>query len=254
MSTCCKRSTAWSATRTANILSIEVTSLKAKTVGRSKCLTLAEVGAPTDSWRTNPPRIICLRGITSDFPQLSWDFPEGSGSSFLDPNYVVLNPFPAMATIDSATGSWLNYNPYSYGTNGCLDTSKPTSMQVVSDNISCLESEEFPSKCKRDLFSKKDTVFIKAYDRTLYPSEPGGLARTIYTYIFEFEISWKAQVFTFETNLSLVNDGHLCCGTTNNLSYASTPNVDTNSNLDNIVNSIQQMDYIMASRISQRKQ
>lgn len=245
MSTCCKRSTIWSATRTSNILSVEVTSLKAKTIGRSKCLSLT---APTDSWRTNPPTIICLRGITSDFPQLSWDFPEGSGSSFLDPQYVVLNPFPARATIDSATGSWLNYNPSSYGTNGCLDTSKPTSIQVISDNISCLESDEFPSKCKRDLFSKKDVVYVRAYDRTLHSGS------TVYIYTFEFEISWKAQVFTLETNLSLINDGHLCCGTTNNLSYSSTPNTDTNSNLDSIINSIQQMDYITASRIAQRKQ
>lgn len=246
MSNCCQRSTAWSATRSVNILNVEVTSLKAKTIGRTKCYSYT---APNDSWRISPPKnIICTRSIDNNFPEMNWEFPDGMSSAFLDIQFVVLNPFPISAVIDSGTGSWTNFSPYSFGANGCLNTNNVTSIEVLSDNTECLQSETFPSKCKRILFNKKDITSVIAWDRTM---DTGNI---IYKYIIECEIEWLARVSSFETNLRLINSNHLCCGDDNDLGYLSTPNQDTTNQLDSLVQAIRNMDYITASRIAQRKQ
>lgn len=246
MSNCCERSTGWSATRVVNLLTIEVTYLKARTIGRTKCISWT---APNDSWRTSPPKnIVCTRAIENNFSEMTWEFPDGFSSGFLDSQFVVLNPFPISAVVDSGTGSWTNYSPYSIGAPGCLNTNKVSSLQVLSDNTSCLESDEIPSKCKRILFNKKDITSIIAWDRTM------DAENTIYKYIIECEIKWLARVTSFETNLRLIHGNHLCCGNDNSLIYLSTPDQDTTSQLNSLVEAIRNMDYITASRIAQRKQ
>lgn len=244
MSICCKRSTGWDATRTVESLYAVITSISAKTNTKTKCVSNS---LPEHSWITNAPKTICSSAFINT-PEQSWS---GSsiGSDLID-GFIVTPSFNYSYILDNSTGSWINSSPYSISAGGCLNTSEITNIQVVSDNIECLKNNG--PECSRTLFSKTDKFQVKAWSLNDYKQVTNGYE--IYSYLIDIQLTWEARVKIFETKLSLSNENHDCCpNQANDLSFASSPDVDNTDNLNSIVNSIRTMPYFMVALMANRK-
>ena len=244
MSTYCKRSTGWDATRTVQNLYAVVNSISAKTSLKTKCVSNT---FPEHSWITNPPKTACSRTFVST-PEQSWSGGR-IGSELID-GFIVTPSFNHSYLLDASTGSWTNSSPYSISAAGCLNTSEITNMQFASDNTECLKNNG--PECSRTLFSKTDNFTVKGWSLNDYEAVTNGYE--VYSYLIDIQLTWEAVVRVFETKLNLYNNDHDCyTNQADDLSFAASPNTDNTANLDSIVNSIRTMPYFMVALQASKK-
>jgi hypothetical protein len=243
MSNYCKRSTGWSVTRSVQNLYVEIASISASTMSKTKCVSNS---LPEHSWITNPPKTICSRTLIDITPKF-WSG-NNIGSEVID-GFIVTPSFNSSYLLDTSSSSWANTNPYSIEGGGCLDTSKISNIQTISDNSECLKKDG--PECTKTLFSKTDNFQVKGWSLEDYKEVTNGYE--IYSYIIDIQLTWEARVKNFETKLSLYNDNHYCSpNQIDDLSFASSPDMDDSADLDSVVASIETMPYFMVALIANR--